>query len=104
MTAVAPAPRNKGGRPANPTPKWSPERKVWSVRVTTRVNGGQESRDLPNIREDQPDLARAVAKLVSDRLRRGEGDGAPHGDTVTAWLDGWIKDRKLRGIVSAQQD
>jgi integrase len=78
-------------RPANPTPQWDPKRSVWVVRVT--VNGVQRPHDLSRkIREDQPDIAKAVAKGVSDELRSGAGIPTDGGkETVASWAKRWWK-------------
>ncbi len=76
-------------RPANPTPTWDPKRLVWVVRVT--VNGVQRPHDLqgpddlPRIRQDQPEVAQAVAKILSDGLRAGQGVAPCGGETVASW-------------------
>ncbi len=93
------------GRPANPTPKWNDDRKVWVVRVTEHVGESSRPHDLPGIGEHEEERAKRVAKIVSDRLRRGEGlpaDG--YAETVTAWVARWVEHREARGIVSAKQD
>jgi integrase len=100
------------GRPANPTPTWDPDRKVWVVRITmpkpadwpADKEAPRRPHDLPGIREDQPERAKAVAKIVNVRVRRGEGAPMAEGENVTTWVEQWIEDRERRGILSHKQD
>ena len=94
MTKIVAGSKSVGGRPANPTPTWDPKRKRWTVRVTMRKPIGwpsgkeapREEHDLSaSIREDQIDQAKAVAKRVSDRLRRGEAVDPSERETVAQW-------------------
>ncbi len=91
-------------RPANPTPRWDVTRKCWRVRVTRIVNGPQELHDLPGIAENEPDIARTVAKRVSDRLRRGEGAPAGEGETCGDYVVRWLLARKAAGIRTTSDD
>jgi integrase len=92
------------GRPANPSPVWDSDRKIWTVRITVKVNGPQEWHDLPDIPEDQADVAKLVAKGLSDRLRRGAAVRPGEGETITLWSARWLKDRNARGISSVKDD
>jgi hypothetical protein len=100
------------GRPANPTPKWDSERKTWEVRITipkpvdwpARKAAPRRRYDLPGITEDQADRAKAVAKIVSDRVRRGEVVSFGEGETVAIWAKRWLDDREARGISSVVDD
>ncbi len=94
----------KGGRPANPTPKWNAARGVWVVRVT--VNGSQEPHDLPGIDRDDTSTAKRVAKLVSDRLRRGEGGRSDGRETVASWAQRryrWLAGRRRAVTLEERQ-
>jgi integrase len=100
------------GRPANPTPQWDSDRKVWVVRITEPKPPGwpvgkeapRKAHDLPGIREDQPERAKAVAKIVSDRVRRGEAAPMELGETVAVWAERWLDERDARGISSIADD
>ncbi len=98
-------PRNKGGRPACPTPKWDARRKVWHVRVT--VNGVQEWHDLDDrIGEHQEKLAKETAQLVSDGLRAGEGLASDGGQTVALWARAryrWLANRPRAETLKERQ-
>jgi hypothetical protein len=95
---------NKGGRPANPTPKWDVDRKVWVVRITRIVNGPQEPYDLPGIRENQPEKASAIAKMLSIKLRNGEAVPMGEGETFSIWAERWMDERAARGLSSVADD
>jgi integrase len=95
---------NKGGRPANPTPKWDVDRKVWVVRITKVKNGPQVPYDLPGIRESQKEKATEIAKLLSDKVRRGEVVRPGEGETFGIWTERWMGDRAARGLSSVADD
>src|SRR5580692_6074544 len=100
------------GRPANPTPVWDPDRKVWVVRVTmpkpadwpADKEAPRRPYDLPGIAQDQKERAMAVAKIVSARVRRGEGVSFGEGETIAIWSERWLADREARGISSVEDD
>jgi len=88
---------NKGGRPANPTPKWDEDRKVWWVRITRVKNGPQEAYDLPGIPQHEPKVASRIAKSLSDKLRRGEAVSVSgEGETVCMYAMRWLVARTGR--------
>jgi integrase len=102
------------GRPANPTPHWDPDRKVWTVRVSLPKPAGwpkgkeapRRTYDLEGIPEgkEHQERADAVAKIVSDKVRRGEGVSFGEGETIAIWSERWLADREARGISSVQDD
>jgi integrase len=101
------------GRPANPTPTWNPDRKIWEVRITmpkpadwpAGKEGPRKPHDLPGIRQEQPERAKVVAKIVSDRVRCGEGPPVEgESETVTQWVARWLDVRKKKGIRSTRND
>jgi integrase len=84
------------GRPANPTPKWDPRRKVWVVRITEKIGEASKARDLPGIPQDEPERAKRIAKSFSDALRRGELVRPGDGETVSIYAERWLEARTGR--------
>jgi integrase len=84
------------GRPANPKPKWNPIRKVWVVRITERSGESSKARDIPGIPESEPKQAQRVAKIMSDKLRRGEAVRPGEGETVYIYATRWLEAREGR--------
>jgi integrase len=100
------------GRPANPTPTWDPDRKVWTVRVTMPKppgwpagrEGPRKLHDLPGIPEDEPKRAKVIAKIVSDKVRRGEAAPMELGETCDDYADRWIEAREAAGLLTTADD
>ena len=45
------APKNKGGRPSNPTPRWNPEKERWEVRLSIPgLSGAKQMGTVPERR------------------------------------------------------
>jgi len=94
MSETVAAPKRKGGRPANPTPKWDKDRKVWVVRITLpKPSGWPAGKEAPRkdvdldkrLGPDQFAAAKAVAKFVSDSARAGNVVDLSLGETCSAY-------------------
>ncbi len=68
----------------------------WKVQV--RGNGAKKWEDLPSeIRQDQPELAKAVGDGMASAIRSGKSVPSVRGETVRDWFGRWFKWREKRG-------